>query len=755
MPSFRPRLLVTADLTEEALAALRALGDVDYASFRTTMRLLGGTQLVEALRGTQVFVTEVDLVDAGVLAAAPDLRVVVACRGDAVNVDVAACAAYGIPVLHAPGRNADAVADLTVAFLLMLARKLPAATAFLRQGGIEAGDLGRMGQAFTTFQGRELWRKTIGLVGFGAVGRAVARRLAGFGCRLLAYDPRLGGEEAERAGVEAVTLETVLAESDFVSLHAAVTPETSGMIDAAALARMKRGAFLVNTARAALVDEAALLEALRSGHLAGAALDVFSVEPPGSDHPLLALEQVIATPHIGGNTVEVGTHQGEIVAADLGRLLRGERPRHVLDPTALEGFSWTGPRRSPDPARLAALRARPAPAVTDLQRDRRPATGTAPAPPAPAMTTPTAPEVPPALRAHMDRLLESFLGRLREDDTLRRFAADRDVTLRFTLPDLDRVFYLRLRDGEVGAALGDPEGGADVELRMRAEVLDGMLGGRLDPMHAATSGKLAFRGDSLKAMTLQQVQGELTRCWQAARTEVGDPGDLSLLPDPRGGRRAAPPPSAAETDLRAEVVAVVQELFAAQLVTATGGNVSVRIPGTDTLWITPSQMFKGGLRPEHLVRIDLDGNPLDPDATSPSSERSMHCAIYRARPDAGAVIHAHAPHATILVNSGLEFLPISTEAAFFGDIPRVPFIMPGTDELAQAVAEAARRSWAVLMQNHGLVVAGRSLRRAADMVEIVERTAQILLGCHAVGRRPPVLPEPVVQLLRSVGDLMA
>jgi len=754
MVSFRPRILVTADMTDEALDALRRLGEVEYASFRTAMRLLGGPQLVDALRGVHVFVTEVDLVDASVLAASPDLRVVVACRGEAVNVDVEACAAYGVPVLHAPGRNADAVADLTVAFLLMLARKLPAATAFLRQEGIEAGDLGRMGQAFTTLRGRELWRKTVGLVGFGAVGRAVARRLAGFGCHVVAYDPRLDAEAARAVGVEPLPLDELLGRSDFVSLHAAVTPETTGMIGAAALTKMKPGAFLVNTARAALVDESALVEVLRSGHLAGAALDVFSIEPPGSDHPLLAFDQVIATPHVGGNTVEVGTHQGEIVSADLERLLRGERPLHVLVPEALEGFDWQAPRRAPDAERLSALGKRPGPAVTDLQRDRQ-----APPPrprPAPALEEGRATvALSPAVREQMDRLLEAFLGNLQGDATLAGFAAGRDVTLRFTLPDLERSFYLRLRDGAVRTGLGDPDAPADVELRLRTEVLDAMLSGRIDPMHAATSGKLTFRGDSLKAMTLQQAQAELARCWQRARDTVGIPLDLSTLPEPAGPRRTVPPPGAAAEDLRAEVVAVVQELFAAQLVTATGGNVSVRIPGTDTLWITPSQMFKGGLRPEHLVRIDLDGNPLDPEALSPSSERTMHCAIYRARADAGAVIHAHAPYATILVNSGLPFLPISTEAAFFGDIPRVPFIMPGTEELARAVGEASRESWAVLMQNHGLVVAGRSLRRAADMVEIVERSAQVLLGCHAVGRTPPVLPDEVVRLLRSVGDLMA
>src|SRR4029453_3184474 len=168
-----------------------------------------------------------------------------------------------------------------------------------------------------------------------------------------------------------------------------------------------------------------------------------------------------------------------------------------------------------------------------------------------------------------------------------------------------------------------------------------------------------------------------------------------------------------------------------------------------------SQLFKGDLRPEVLVRIDLDGKSLDEGSRSPSSEWSMHTQILKKKPEAKAVIHAHAPFATTLANAGLPFLPISTEAAFFGDLPRVPFIMPGTEALAVAVEEAARESWAVLMVNHGLIVAGRSLRRAADMAEIIERSSQVILGCHAVGKAPPCLPEKVVAELRALGDLVA
>jgi autoinducer 2 (AI-2) kinase len=282
-----------------------------------------------------------------------------------------------------------------------------------------------------------------------------------------------------------------------------------------------------------------------------------------------------------------------------------------------------------------------------------------------------------------------------------------------------------------------------------------MFTGRVNPMQAAMNGRLSFTGDAAKAMTLQQIQPALARHYRAAREAVGDPGDLAALADPSGATSAKTAASGGSDAVREELVQVVRELYAQELITATGGNVSARIPGTDEAWITPSQLFKGDLRPEILVRIGLDGATLETLGAAPSSERLMHCAIYRARPDAQAVVHAHAPHATILANTGLPFLPISTEAAFFGELPRVPFIMPGTEALAQAVEVAARESWAVLLVNHGLLVAGRSLRRAADMVEIVERSAEVILGCHAVGREPPVLPAKVVAELRALGDLVA
>jgi autoinducer 2 (AI-2) kinase len=605
-----------------------------------------------------------------------------------------------------------------------------------------------MGQAFSSLRGSELCGKTVGLLGLGAVGRAVARRLEGFAARVLVADPNLSREQAALFNAELVSLNRLLEESDFLSLHAGAGDQTRGLIGAPELARMKPGAFLINTARAALVDEEALLEALSDARLGGAALDVFAVEPPGADHPLLALDNVIATPHVGGNTREVAAHQGRIVVAELAALLRGESPRSLLNPSVMAGFDWTRPRPRPEAERVRQLLERPAPAVSDLQRDRP--TSSQPDPIEAASTS----RAPREITQAMERLAETFVREICEDAALRDFADGKQVALHFSLPDLGVEFHLALHDGQVSGALGAPQREADVRLRMRAATLDGMFRGTLNPMESAMQGEISFTGDAAKAMTLQHLQADLQRLYASALEQAGEPGDLSAVPDCAAGETAAPRP-VQPGDLREQIVQTVRELFEAGLVTATGGNASARIPDSDEIWITPSQLFKGDLAPEVLVRIDLEGHPLDPGARSPSSEWAMHCALYRARPEVRAVVHAHATHATILANAGLPFLPISTEAAFFGDLARVPFIMPGSGELARAVAEAMGGDWAVLMMNHGLIVAGRSLRRAADTVEIIDRCAEIILGCRAVGVEPPTLPASVVATLREMGDLVA
>jgi autoinducer 2 (AI-2) kinase len=819
----RPNILVTATIDEQGLTALRGLGEVRYESFRENLRVLAGEDLVEALAGIQVFITEVDALDAEVLSKAPDLRVVASCRGNAVNIDVKACTAHGVLVLTTPARNADAVADLTVSFMLMLARKLAQATQFLSQPG-EEGDVGRMGRAFEGLKGVELWRKTIGIVGLGAVGQRVAKRLKPFGARVIAYDPFLLPEKAVLLDVESVSLEQLLVESDFVTLHAILTDESRALLGPAEIANMKRGAYLINTARAALVDQAALVSALKEGHLAGAAVDVFPIEPPGGDHPLLRLANVIATPHVGGNTFEVSSHQGAIVAADLARLLRGDRPHNIANRETLENFSWTAPRPVPSPELLQRLRQNSRPSLTDLPIDNERSAsggmtasellGERPRPEAVhvAAQRVTKHEGPLSglknallgwragnmttasssgesgrgdfsghqngsnaggskeLRARMEQLLGAFGQRMSRDEKIISFAEGRQVTVRYELTDMNLSFYTAFDRGAVCCGVGDPPGRPQVTLKMKAEILDKLFTGRESGPKAAMSGKLSFIGDTIKAMSLQRIQNDLNRLYTEARTEFRDLDLVFERTLHEASAQTHPPPASASDassdegaradaghvgDIRDEVVRAVEELYARGLITSTGGNVSVRIHGKDEMWITPNSSFKGALRADMLVRIDIDGNPVDNCPYPPSSERMLHCAMYRSNPNVGAVIHSHAPKATILGLAGLPFLPISTEAAFIGEIPRIPFIMPGTGELADAVGVAAKSAPAVIMQNHGLVVGGPNLRHTIDMTFIIEETADKLIVCHTLGTIPPVLPNEIVTAVRSLGQLIA
>lgn len=333
----RRRVLVTAELTAEGVARLERLAEVSYQPRTVTKRMLAGAKLIEVLVGFDVFVTEADQIKGqAVFDKLPDLKLIGDCRGAPVNVDVETATARGIPVLNTPGRNAISVAELALAFMISLARHIPQTAAILKSS---EGGVMRIAKSFTEHVGSELWGKTVGLVGLGAVGSEVAKRAKAFGCRVLAFDPYAAPERAAELGVELGDLDRVLAEADFVSLHAAVTPETTGLIGAAQLARMKPTAYLINTARAALTDEEALLAALTERRIAGAALDVFAKEPPPPDHPLLALPCVVATPHIGGNTADVAKHQSDIIVDDMVRWLGGKRPKNCVNPETVANLA--------------------------------------------------------------------------------------------------------------------------------------------------------------------------------------------------------------------------------------------------------------------------------------------------------------------------------------------------------------------------------------------------------------------------------
>jgi D-3-phosphoglycerate dehydrogenase len=252
-----------------------------------------------------------------------DLVAIGSARGDPTNVDLAGATAAGIPVLHAPGRNADAVAELTVGLLLAATRKIVAADRDVRSGEVFAGG----SIPYQRFRAWQIAGRTAGLVGFGAVGRATAWRLQGLGMNVITADPI--------ASDATHTLGDLLAQADVVSMHAAVTPLSADMIDAAALSKMRDGAVYLNTARAGLHDLDALTEALQSGKLAAAGLDHVQGEVLPEDHPLLAMPNVVLTPHIGGATYDTEANHSTMLAADLERLLEGQRPQHIANPEVL------------------------------------------------------------------------------------------------------------------------------------------------------------------------------------------------------------------------------------------------------------------------------------------------------------------------------------------------------------------------------------------------------------------------------------
>ncbi|MCL2106832.1 MAG: FGGY family carbohydrate kinase, partial [Oscillospiraceae bacterium] len=257
------RIYADADLSDEVVRLLGEFGEVTYSSYREG-EMLEGDDMIRTLKDYDVFITEVDIVDAAIIKELPNLRMIGVCRGNPTNIDVEACSAAGIPVVYTPGRNAEAVADMTLAFILSIARMIPESAAYLKEEGA-AGDMGRQGTAYFRYQGTELWRTSIGIVGGGAIGKKVAKRLLGFEAKLFVFDPYLSPEDAALMGAEKVELDELLAVSDIITLHAPVTPETTDMINAAAFEKMKDGVLLVNTARAAIMDYDALLAALQSG----------------------------------------------------------------------------------------------------------------------------------------------------------------------------------------------------------------------------------------------------------------------------------------------------------------------------------------------------------------------------------------------------------------------------------------------------------------------------------------------------------
>ena len=316
---------MTAPLRGEGFARLRQLADVVYDPWidQRPLRIYSPEQLAARItaEAADVVVVESDSVRGPVFELG--LRAIASTRGDPNNVDIAGATAAGIPVLNTPGRNADAVAEMTVALLLAVTRHLLTADADVRSGNVfRDGSI-----PYQRFRGAEIAGRTAGLVGLGAVGRATQWRLSGLGLRVIAHDPY--NDDARHSLAE------LLAEADVVSLHAPVTDDTAGMIGAEQFAAMRDGVVFLNTARAQLHDTDALVGALRAGKVAAAGLDHFVGEWLPNDHPLVGMPNVVLTPHIGGATWDTEARQARMVADDLAALLSGDTPAHIVNPEVL------------------------------------------------------------------------------------------------------------------------------------------------------------------------------------------------------------------------------------------------------------------------------------------------------------------------------------------------------------------------------------------------------------------------------------
>jgi D-3-phosphoglycerate dehydrogenase len=290
-------------------------------------------QLIDLLDGHEVLVVQGAPVSDAVLDADPALRLVGVTRGGPVNVDIAAATKRGVPVVITPGKNATAVAELTLAFAIVLSRRVPEAMRHVDAGR----EFGHDNYEGAHWFGQELGGRTMGIVGFGQIGHRTAAMARAMGMLVLAHDPFVDHATIAAADALPVSLEDLLDGSDIVSLHARASG-SGPLIGATEFARMRSGSFLINTARASLVDEAALDAALRSGRLAGAALDVTSPSPAEGRHQLLEHPNVVIVPHIGGATHETLRRGGEMVAAEIERLARGERLVHVANPAVLAGL---------------------------------------------------------------------------------------------------------------------------------------------------------------------------------------------------------------------------------------------------------------------------------------------------------------------------------------------------------------------------------------------------------------------------------
>ena len=348
------KTLITARFDKSKLPLLETITtDYSFAGYGVTGVKMPVPEMKEAIRGIELLITEFEDINEEVIEAADKLKIIVCCRNEAfASIDIEAATRKRIPVLRAGGRNAIAVAEHTIALLMCVSKNISLTDHLLKHtdqltGKVYNDDTGKRAATMSEWSmdpdapfalyggGPEMYGKTFGQIGFGAIGRQVARRARGLDMNLLIYDPYVDQEEMDPLNGKKVDLDTLMRESDFISINCNVVPETVGLISREKIALMKPTAYLVNTARAKILDYDALYDALKEKRIAGAGLDVYPVEPIPAGDKLLTLTNLVMTPHLAGSARDIVAHQTEITLQDVKRILANERPRFICNPDVL------------------------------------------------------------------------------------------------------------------------------------------------------------------------------------------------------------------------------------------------------------------------------------------------------------------------------------------------------------------------------------------------------------------------------------
>jgi len=337
------KAFITAQMTPESLQKLKDLlqDEVFYESWRDTRNMyFDAEELVRKIKenNAEIFICEGDNVKKDVLENV-DLKIIGSTRDDPNNIDLIIATEKGIPVLFTPGRNKNAVAEMTITLMLALMRRVHKISQILHSDQFKVDEFTDYVDYYNQFKGNELKGKIIGIIGLGNVGFEVAKRLKCFEVEFLIYDPYVQESRLRYINGKLVDLNTLMAKSDIISIHCSPTDETDGLVGQEQIKLMKSSAFFINLGRASITDEDALYQALKAKEIAGAAIDVFNVEPVDQYNEFLQLENVIVTPHIGGNTFETNQNHSMMIIEGIEKLMNNKMPSNILNPEVLPGYS--------------------------------------------------------------------------------------------------------------------------------------------------------------------------------------------------------------------------------------------------------------------------------------------------------------------------------------------------------------------------------------------------------------------------------